>query len=55
MNRELARPWVKSDGGQTTAEYAVVLGLITLAIVTTFSVMSGAIQGLYEKVAGLFS
>lgn len=37
------------------AEYVVVLGLITLAIVTSFSVMSGAIQGLFEQVTGLFS
>jgi Flp pilus assembly pilin Flp len=54
-NRELARLSVEHEGGQTAAEYAVVLGLITLAIVTSYGVMSGAIQGLIEKVAGLFS
>ncbi len=55
MNRELLLLPGKRELGQTTAEYTVVLGLITLVIVTTFAVMSGAIQGLYEKVAGLFS
>ncbi|MDX6485971.1 MAG: hypothetical protein QOF43_1124 [Gaiellaceae bacterium] len=55
QNRELARPMVEHEGGQTAAEYVVVLGLITLTIVTTFGVMSGAVQGLFEQVAGLFS
>ena len=37
------------------AEYVVVLGVITLAIVTSFTVLSGSIQGLIEQVIGLFS
>jgi Flp pilus assembly pilin Flp len=41
--------------GQTMAEYAVVLGVITLAIVTSISMMSGSIQGILNAVAGLFS
>jgi Flp pilus assembly pilin Flp len=31
------------ESGQTMAEYAVVLGVITLAIVTTFSLLSSTI------------
>jgi Flp pilus assembly pilin Flp len=54
-NQELARLVVEHEGGQTAAEYAVVLGLITLAIVASYAALSGAIQGLFEKVAGLFS
>ena len=41
--------------GQTMAEYTVVLGVITLAIVTTIALMSNAIQGILQAVAGLFS
>ena len=53
--QEIARRMVEREQGQTMAEYAVVLAVITLAIVTSYSVMSGAIQGLLEQVAGLFS
>ena len=37
------------------AEYAVVLAVITLAIVASYGALSNAIQGLLEGVAGLFS
>jgi Flp pilus assembly pilin Flp len=43
------------DEGQTMVEYAVVLGVITLAIVTSFAVMSGAIQNVLGQLVGLFS
>jgi len=46
---------VKRDDGQTMPEYAVVLGVITLAIVTTIGALSGGIQGVLERVVGLFS
>jgi Flp pilus assembly pilin Flp len=54
-NHQLARVWIAREGGQTAAEYAVVLTVITLAIVTTFGVLSGSIQGLFGQVVGLFS
>ena len=37
------------------AEYTVVLGVITLAIVTTYGLLSGSIQGVIGQVVGLFS
>ncbi len=37
------------------AEYALVLGIITLAIVSTFAVLSGGIQTTISQVIGLFS
>jgi Flp pilus assembly pilin Flp len=43
------------ETGQTAAEYAVVLGVITLAIVSTFVLLSGTIQNALERVTGLFS
>jgi Flp pilus assembly pilin Flp len=37
------------ENGQTMAEYTVVLGVITLAIVTTISLLSEAINSGYER------
>jgi len=51
----LDRLRIERETGQTAAEYTVVLGVITLAIVTTLGLMSGAIQGILDGVAGLFS
>jgi Flp pilus assembly pilin Flp len=39
----------REETGQTMAEYAVVLGVITLAIVTTFSFLSDAIAAGYDR------
>ena len=41
------------EEAQTMAEYAVVLGVITLAIVSAFGVLSGAIQGVLDGVTKL--
>jgi Flp pilus assembly pilin Flp len=49
------RAAVERDEGQTMVEYAVVLGVITLAIVTSFGIMAGAIQNILGQVAGFFS
>ena len=54
-NSELSRRYAASEEGQTMAEYVVVLGVITLAIVTSFATMSGAIQSILKSVVGLFS
>jgi Flp pilus assembly pilin Flp len=37
------------------AEYTVVLGVITLAIVSTYAVLAGAIQATISRVIGIFS
>ena len=39
----------EAESGQTMAEYAVVLGVITLAIVTTFSLLSNAINAAFTR------
>jgi Flp pilus assembly pilin Flp len=54
-NQETQRCSAERDEGQTMAEYAIVLGVITLAIVTSFGVLSGAIKGLLDSAASLFS
>lgn len=43
--------WIqtKAESGQTMAEYTVVLGVITIAIVTTVALLSGAINDSYER------
>ena len=40
----------KREEGQTMAEYAVVLGVITLAVVGVFTVLAGGISGAINTV-----
>jgi Flp pilus assembly pilin Flp len=42
----------KRQQGQTMAEYAVVLGVITLAVVGVFTALSGGISGAITNVTG---
>ena len=46
---------LEAEDAQTMAEYAVVLGVITLAIVTTIAALSASVNTLFERVVGLFS
>jgi len=39
----------RTEDGQTMAEYTVVLGLITLAIVTTLALLSDAMNEAFER------
>jgi Flp pilus assembly pilin Flp len=41
------------EEGQTMAEYGVILSVITVAIITAISVLSGNVQSAFEAVAGL--
>lgn len=45
----------KTESGQTMAEYAVVLGVITLAIVTTISFLSDAIGAGYDRTLSILT
>ena len=53
----LSRPYLwlisKREDGQTMAEYAVVLGVITLAVVGVFTALSGGISGAISNVTGM--
>ena len=40
---------IDGERGQTMAEYTVVLGVITIAIVTTLSLLSGVINGAFTR------
>jgi len=44
---------VRSEEGQTMAEYGVVLAVITLVIVTTLLALSGAINGALNEVKAI--
>jgi Flp pilus assembly pilin Flp len=44
---------VRDEAGQTMAEYAVVLGVITIAVVGTLTLLSTAIQGMMTNVIAL--
>jgi Flp pilus assembly pilin Flp len=49
--------WLRSRCGeeaQTMAEYAVILGVITPAIVLAYALFSGSIAGLLDEVRALF-
>ena len=43
-----------SSEGQTLAEYAVILGVVTLAVVGVFTGLSGGISGALTNVSGAF-
>lgn len=43
----------KAEGGQTMAEYTVVLGMITIAIVATLALLSGAINDAFIRTVEL--
>jgi Flp pilus assembly pilin Flp len=51
----IARRASGCEEGQTMSEYAVVLTVITLAIVASFGLLSNSIQGILTAVTGLFS
>ncbi|HST25215.1 MAG TPA: hypothetical protein VLJ76_04430 [Gaiellaceae bacterium] len=40
----------RREDGQTMAEYAVVLGVITLAVVGVFTALSGGISGAISSI-----
>lgn len=44
----------QSELGTTMAEYVVVLGVITLAIVTTFSLLSDAFAAAFQNAVDVF-
>ena len=44
----------RRDEGQTMSEYAVILGVITPAIVLAIALLSGSVGGALDKVRALF-
>ena len=54
MSQEI-RVEVRPEQGQTMAEYTVVLGVITIAIVATIATLSDGIRALYDQVVALLS
>lgn len=53
MSQEFRIEAAGPEQGQTMAEYAVVLGVITIAIVTTIATLSDGIQALFRQVVDL--
>jgi Flp pilus assembly pilin Flp len=54
----MSSKWITSkagEKGQTMAEYTVVLSMITLAIVTTIALLSGAINDMYQSTVDIVS
>jgi len=50
---DLFKNFRKRQEGQTMAEYAVVLGVITLAVVGVFTALAGGIRGAITSVTGV--
>ena len=50
---DLVRASCKREEGQTMAEYAVVLAVITIATVLVFQTLSGGIQTTLNKIIGI--
>jgi Flp pilus assembly pilin Flp len=50
MIERLLQHGPSDESGQTMAEYAVVLGVITIAVVVTLGLLSTAIQNLLSNV-----
>ena len=50
---ELFKMARKREEGQTMAEYAVVLAVITVATVAVFTALSGGISGAINNVTGV--
>jgi pilus assembly protein Flp/PilA len=46
------RLFVTSEDGPTSVEYALMVGLISAALITSISALSGNIQGIFSAVAG---
>jgi Flp pilus assembly pilin Flp len=49
----IAWTWRTREEGQTMAEYAVVLAVITIAVVVTLGLLSTAIKGKLNSVVGI--
>jgi Flp pilus assembly pilin Flp len=45
----------QSESGQTMAEYALVLGVITFVIVTAFSLLSDTINAAFVRTLGILT
>jgi Flp pilus assembly pilin Flp len=52
--RRIRARWTRVKG-QTMTEYAVILGVITPAIIIAYGLFSGAIIDLFEKVRKIFT
>jgi Flp pilus assembly pilin Flp len=45
--------FLRREDGQTMAEYGVVLAVVTIAVVATFTALSGGINGAIDNVTNL--
>ena len=49
------RKMVACESGQTMTEYSLVLGLIVLVTIATFTVLGGRVEQILGLVLGIFS
>lgn len=51
MSKAAITDW--NERGQTMAEYAIVLAVITAAIITSFSLLSGTMEAAFDRTLAL--
>lgn len=47
--------FLQDEAGQDTAEYAVLLGLIALAVIAAVELVGGGINGILANIGGVLS
>jgi Flp pilus assembly pilin Flp len=47
--------WTRREEGQTMPEYALILGVLTPAIIVALGLLSNGVQARIETVIGFFS
>jgi pilus assembly protein Flp/PilA len=52
--RQATLKFFKDDSGASAIEYALLAGLIAVAIVTTVTILGGAVRGLFETVVARY-
>ena len=46
------KQFAKDESGQDLVEYALIVAAVGLALISTLNLMTGALAGLYDSVAG---
>ncbi len=46
---DIMQEWMKDESGQSMAEYALIIGVLVLAVIVSIGLLSTAIGNLYDK------
>jgi Flp pilus assembly pilin Flp len=56
INEALSRvmTWTRRDEGQTLVEYALIIALVSVALVAALTLLKGDIAGVFQAIGGAF-